>query len=142
MMTDDLRAQNLAVLLAGDYFDEALGLIDRDRLAHRAKRNLADLDLDTAFARLRFGQPDDCDLGLAIDASGDRQQVESGLAHTGHDLDCRHALGHGFVGEQRRADHVADRVNARAGGAEGVVNLDEAAAVELDAGLLQSQVRT
>ena len=132
---------HLAVFLARDDFDEALGLIDRDRLADRAKRKLADLHLDSALARLRLGQPDRGDLGLAIDASGDRQQVEAGLAHAGHDLDRGDTLGGGLMREQGRTDHVADRVDARAGGAKGVVDLDETAAIEFDAEFFQTQVR-
>src|SRR5271169_2843187 len=139
-MANDLRAQHLAVFLARDYFDEALGLIDRDRLADRAKRDLADLDFDPALARLRLGQSDRGDLGLAIDASGDRHQVEAGLAHPSHDLDRRDTFRRGLVRQQRWTDHIADRVDAWAGGAEGVVNLDEAAAVQFDANFLESEV--
>src|SRR5208282_4365373 len=132
-VSDYLASDHFAILFGRDDFHEARGLADRNRLAHRAKRNLADLHFDAARFCVRFAESHRRHFGLAVDASGDREQVETGFAHARHEFNRGDTFGAGLVREQRRADDVAERIDARDGGLERVVYLDEAAAFELDA---------
>src|SRR6516225_9647374 len=67
VMADDLTANNLAILLAGDDFDEPFGLIHGDCFAVGAERHPPDLDLDTARLGVRFAQPNAGNFWFAID---------------------------------------------------------------------------
>src|SRR5216684_9142725 len=142
MMDDNLASDDFAVLLARDQFDESLGLVDGDRLAVCAKRHPAYLDIDSARFRFRLIEAHRRDFGLTVNTSRHGRQVEAGLSHPRHNLDCRDTLGRRLVRQQRRTHDVADRVNALAGGAERVIYLDEAATLELDAGFFEAKVAT
>src|SRR5271155_2374311 len=128
-MPDNLASEDFAVLFARDQFDEAFGVIDRDRLAQRSERDLADLDLDVARFGVGLAESDRGDLGLAVGARRDAREIEARITHAGHDLDRRDALARRLVREQGRARRVANRVNARATGAERIIDFDEPAAL-------------
>src|SRR6266851_2257565 len=140
MMADYLATDDFAVLLARDQLDESLGLVDGDCLAVCAKRHPAYLDIDSARFRFRLIEAHRRDFGLTVNTSRHGRQVEAGLSHPRHNLDCRDTLGRRLVRQQRRTHDVADRVNALAGGAERIVYLDEAAALDLDTGFFQAKV--
>src|SRR5712692_7786865 len=140
MMTDYLASDDFAVLLARDQFDESLGLVDRDGLAVCPKRHPADFDIDSTRFRFRLVEAHRRDLGLTIDTGRDGRQIEAWLSHACHYLDRGDTLGRRLMRQKWRTYDVADRVNALAGGAERVVYLDEAAALELDAGFFQAKV--
>ena len=55
-------------------------------------------------------------------------------------LDAQDRLGVADVGELRRVDEVADRVDAVLAGAAELVDLDEAALVDLDAGAVEAEL--
>src|SRR5581483_8376904 len=136
VMPDDLASDDLAVFLRDDELDESLRLSGCNRLAVGPERELADLHVDSARPRIRLAQPYRGHLGLAVDASRDREEIEPRLAYSRHNLDGRHALRRRLVGEQGRADDVADRIDARAGRAKRIIDLDETSALQLDARLL------
>ncbi len=106
-------------------------MIDRDRLAVGSKRHRPDFDLDTPGAGLGLAETDRCYSRFAVGTSGNREQIEAGCAHACHYFDGSDALGRRLVCEQRRTRDVTDSIDAGAGGAERVVNFDEAAALEL-----------
>src|SRR3984957_9581336 len=139
-VSDNLASDYFAVLLGRDDLHEARGLAHRNRLAHRTKWNLADLHLDTARLRLRLAQSDRRNFGLAINASRNREQVEAGLAHARHYFHRRDSLGARLMRQQRRPNHVANRVDTRHARLERVVHLDKTPAIQLDAKLLESEV--
>src|SRR5579863_4844296 len=140
VVTNNLAPDHLAVLFGRDDFHEALGRSDRDCSAKRAKRELADLDFDPARFRVRLAEAHGRDLRLAVDASGNVEQIEPGLANAGHYFHRRDSLRAGLVREQGRADDIADRIDAWHGGLEGVVYFDKTAALEFDPEFLEPDI--
>src|SRR5579862_5085791 len=102
-MADHLASDDFAVLRADDELHEAFGRVGGDRLAECAEWELADLYLDAARLRLGLAVADAGDFGLAIDASGDRVQIESRFTHTRHNFHSSNALGGRLVREEGRA---------------------------------------
>src|SRR5216684_5352841 len=90
--------------------------------------------------RLRLIKAHRRDFGLTVDTGRHGRQIEAWLSHACHYLDRGNTLGRRLMRQKWRTYDVADRVNALAGGAERVVYLDEAAALELDAGFFQAKV--
>src|SRR5215469_7435530 len=101
-MTDNLAAENLAVLLTGDNLDETLGMIDGDGLAVSPKRHPPDFDFDTLGASFRFAETDRRDARLTVNTSGNREQIKAWFAHAGHDLYRRDTFGRGLMRQQGR----------------------------------------
>ena len=132
---DDVAAEQLAVAALADDLDQAGAVAVDGAAADGAVGDLADDDVVALLARLRLGQPERADVGRAerrardVDV-GDRVRLQPGDVLGGDD-----ALVGGLVRERGAGDEVADRVDARARGAQRAVDLDEAALVELDARL-------
>ena len=108
---NDVRSDDLAVLLADKEFDKALALADRQSLAAGHERELADLEFDTLLDRRALGETNARDLRLAIGATredGDFFRLLTGK-HAFHALD-------GFVAGHMREpwwpDDVARAVDA------------------------------
>src|SRR5579885_1299328 len=79
VMSDDLASHDLAVFLRHNELDESLRLSGCNRLAVGPERELADLHVDSARPRIRFAQTHRGYLGLAVDASRDREEIEPRL---------------------------------------------------------------
>src|SRR5262249_7885320 len=137
---DNVDAENLAVLLVGDHFDEALVMTQNGRAAIAREGEAADLHLVPLLARLRFRQTDAADAWLRISRAGNAHAIDRHGRLARDVRHCDHAFARGHVSELRRAgDHVADRVNARLVGLLLRVDLDESA-VQLDLGVLQADI--
>src|SRR5271154_7049779 len=85
-VSDNLASDHFAVLLGRDEFHEAGGLANRDRLADRTKRELADLHFDAARLGPGLAEPPRRTFRLAVEGGGDRERVKAGLAHPRHDF--------------------------------------------------------
>src|SRR5689334_6447791 len=124
--TNDMDAQDFAILGVGDDFDEAVVLPQDAGLAVGGEGEFAYSEVVTRRARLRLREPDAADTRLRI--SGSRDAV---LIHRSHRLACdvrdrHHAFGRGHMGKLRRARHnIADGVNARLAGALKLVHFNE-----------------
>src|SRR5437867_2242885 len=113
LRADDVDAQDLARRLVGDHLHEALRIAEGDGLAARRERELPDAHLTAVLPRALFRQAERRDLRAAVGARGHVPVIE-GAGLTPRDrLGGHHALRHRLVREQRRPDHVADRVDSR-----------------------------
>src|SRR5262245_31015161 len=74
--SDDVDAENLAVLLVGYDLDKAVMLAEDGRTAVANEGEPADLDLASGGARLRFSQPNTADSGLSVGSAGDTCLVD------------------------------------------------------------------
>src|SRR5215218_452726 len=139
LRADDVAADQLAVPLVADDLDHA-GAVAVDRAgADRAVLDLADHDVDALLARLLLGQPERADGRGAERRARDVDVLDRVGLQPGGVLDGDHALVGGLVRERRAQDQVADRVDALRGGAQRAVDRDQAAVVELDAGLVEPE---
>ena len=135
-----MHAEDLARRLVGDHLDEALRLAERDGLAVRGEREAAHRHLAAGFPGAGFGRADRGDLRMAVGARGDVAVVDGPRALAGDGLGCHDALGHGLVGEEWRAGHVADRVDPLHRRFHRRRDLDESA-LELNAQALEPEAR-
>src|SRR5579871_4965836 len=103
-----MRAQQLTMFAQND-FDETLSVVYRSRLAGRAEREAADLDVVAGRARRLLGQPDRSDLRLAVGATGDRVVRHVSDRFTGDPFDAHDPFRRGFVRQPGRPGDVADR---------------------------------
>src|SRR5829696_7736065 len=135
----DVAAHQLAVLLVADHLDDAAAVAVDGAGADRAVVDLADDDVEPLLARLLLGQPERADVGRAERRARDVWVLDRVRLQAGRVLDGDDALVGGLVGERRALDEVADRVDALCRGAQGTVDLDQAAVVELDAGPVEPE---
>src|SRR5438552_17888624 len=70
LRADNVHAQDFAVLLVGNYFDEPFVRADDGSLGISDEGEFADLDLAAALFGLGLGQTDAADLRLAIGGAG------------------------------------------------------------------------
>ena len=130
---DEVGAQEFAVLGVEDQLHEALGLVGGLGSAAGDERELADADLVPRLTRGLLGQADAGDARVGVGASGDDRIVDRALV-PGEGLDAGDRLMVGDVGQPRRADDVADGVEALE------VRLEAVVAVDLDVVLLDRHV--
>ena len=139
--TDDVDAEDFAVLRVGDDLDEAVVAVDDGGLGVAGEGEFADLDLVALLLGLGFGEADRC-------RSADRSRCSRGCGRGGRDgaywpaiFDDGDDAAHGAdVGQLRQSrDDVADGVDAGLGGLLHFVDLDEAA-IEFDLGLVEADV--
>ena len=121
-------AQQLAVARVKNQFDQPFGFPGRLPLATSRKRKAPDLDVVASFARLAFAQTDTGHLRLAIDAVGHLAWVQGGPVAASYKFDGCNPLLRGHVRQQRRAGHVANRVDALGTGLHPLVNHNRAVA--------------
>src|SRR4051812_16033554 len=136
---DDVAADQLAVLLVADDLDHAAAVAVDGAGADRAVVDLADDDVEALLPRLLLGEPERADVGRAERRPRDVDVLDRVGLHPRGVLDGDDALVGGLVGERGAAHEVADRVHALYAGAERAVDVDQAAVVELDAGLLEAE---
>ena len=136
---DDVAADQLAVLLVADDLDHAAAVAVDGAGADRAVVDLADDDVEALLARLLLGEPERADVGRAERRARDVDVLDRVRLHPGGVLDGDDALVGGLVGERGAGDEVADRVDALDRRAQRAVDGDQAAVVELDAGLVEPE---
>src|SRR6476469_9103017 len=136
---DDVAAQQLAVLLVAHDLDQAGAVAVDGAGADGAVLDLADHDVVAGLARLRLGQSERCDVGRAEGRAGHVDVLDRVGLQAGGVLDGDAALVGGLVRQRGAVHEVADRPHALEARALLAVDVDEAARVELDAGLLEPE---
>src|SRR6184192_2477748 len=132
--TDDVNAQDLVVVARGHDLREAGGLLQGARPATGEEREHAGLVLAAARLDLLLGEADPGDLRRGIDDRGDHLVIDLAEA-AGDQVRDHHALLLALVRQHRTAYAVPDRPHALHAGAAGVIDADEAALVQLHAGI-------
>src|SRR5271157_152507 len=137
---DDMDAEDFAVPLVGNHFDETVVMSQDSGAAVAGEGEAADLHLVTLGARLGLGQPHAADPRLGVGAAGDAVPVDGDGGLAGHVRYRDHAFHSGDMRQLRSArHHVADGVDARLGGLLVRVDLDEAA-IQLHPGMFDPDV--
>lgn len=132
---DDVCAEDFAVLLAHDEFDEALAFAHGESLAAGHEWEFAHLEFDALLLRGSLGKADAGHLGLAIGATREEGDFFRRLAgeHAFHALDGFVA---GDVGEPWWPDDVSGGIDPLDAGFVAVVGLDVALGVGLQGNAL------
>jgi len=134
---DHVRTEKLAGLAVEHRLDHAFGLAECNRLTVAGKREVTDLDLVTGLSRCLLGQAHARDLWPAIGAGGDVVPIERvHVVDPGDPLDADDTFVHRLVRQPRRADEVADRVDAGLAGAKPFID-DDVAPFDLDTGVFE-----
>ena len=137
ILTNDMRAENLAVLFAKEEFCEAFGLAASLCLTKCLVGELTDLVLDTLCLKCAFGLTNRSDLRIRVGAAWEDVDLADLVTFDKHAFDALHCFEAGGVGEPWGTCDVADGVDVRDGGLVAVVDLDPAAVGEF--GLLSSR---
>src|SRR5262245_52566299 len=134
----DVGAEDLARPGVGNQLGEALRLPMNDSPAVGQERELADFDLVAALPSLRLRQPDRGDLGRGVGTAGDQLLLHGLQPLPGDVLRRDDALVSRGVREQVAADDVADRPDTWRRRTHPLIDLHEAALINLDACSLQA----
>src|SRR5690606_6436240 len=135
---DDVHAENVVVLAVRDDLRETRRLLQRLRAPVDRERKGADLVPAPALLHLLLGQADPRDLGGRVDHGWYRPVID--LRSVPRDqLGDHHAFLGALVREHRTADDVADGPDVAGRRPAAVIDLHEAALVELDAGVRPEQ---
>src|SRR5262245_27859090 len=127
LRADHVRAEQRAGLAIENHLHEALIFAQRDALAVADEGKAADADVElVGFCRL-LGKSDRGNLRRAIGAARDQPLVHGMRLEALDRLDTDDALMFGLVRQQRRAGHVADRIDAGHIGAIERIDGDRAA---------------
>src|SRR6266550_4714971 len=140
MVADDMRAENLAVLLVAQDLDEAFGLACAARPAVRGERKLAGDVVELLLLALIFRQADARHLGMTVRHARHIVVFDGVRFLAGDDLGDDGAFTKSFVRQHRRPRHVADRVVAGRRRLKILVHLDEATVGQLNAAFLEADV--
>ena len=116
------------------HLGQPLGAADAERPPARGPRERRLVELDAPFARLGLGEARPCDSGSVYATDGIAQRVEARLVAGAH-LRRHLALVGGLVGQHRLARDVADGEDVTDVGALLAVGGDEAAFVDVHAGV-------
>jgi hypothetical protein len=116
LITKDVRSQDLTSRQAADDLHHALVVPRSDGLAVRLQAVRADgvvlVLLEALLLQRPLGVPDAGDLRMAVRAAGDDRVVDRDRVVPRDALDAHDRLFTGDMREPRRADDVADRVDA------------------------------
>src|SRR5205823_4851680 len=130
--SDDVHSENLVVLRLADDLNEAFLFAYDARFARCRKGKLADSHVVAHLARLRFGQTNRADFGIAVGAGWNEPQVDRLHILLACDLfDGEYALFRRKMRKQRCGNHIAYCIDVRLAGPQVFVNLNKAA-LDLD----------
>src|SRR5690625_3817503 len=139
MWTDDMRTEELTVLLVPDDLHEAVSITHRPSTTTRTPWERADLDIVPCLLRLRLSHPDRCDFRVAVGNTRDIVVVDPSIRIASDELRGSNPLMRGLVREEGRLGAVADSEDTLDSGTHLLVDGDKAV-LGLDARSLEADI--
>ena len=140
MRADDVRAEDLAVLLVPQDLDEALRLAGAARPAVGGEGKLAGDVIELLLFTLILRQPDARHLGMTVGHARHVVVLDGMRLLACDELGYHDAFAAAFVRQHRGARDVSDGVITRGARLQVLVHFDEAALRQLDAAFLEADV--
>ena len=141
LVSHDVGAQDLGVLLVSDHLHEALGVSRGEGASIADPRELAHFDLMSRVESLLLREADRGHLRMAVGAVGDVSIIHSPVSLAGDGLDTDHSLVHGLVRQELLSGTVTQSVHTSDVGAHQLIHREEPVLVELDTRRLETEVR-
>src|SRR3990167_2748484 len=136
---DHVNAQYAVGSGVGNNLDHAAGIIGSHGPATGGEREGTDVDGNALALQLLLGLADPGDFRMGIDDRWDQVVVHLGLV-PGDALGNHHTFFRGLVRQHGAANHVTNGVNARYAAGALVVDIDEAALVQIDTAIGGQQI--